>query len=634
MDICTRFDPASVICERCKSTHELIRFEGDMKKFEAGGDDIALICYDIMALRKINHAYGRKTGDAILAAVSSYVAEITSGTVYRIDGDLYCAVIRLCGQERALDLARSIEKRFDQPWRLNIDGHESVLFANIVLSVIEITSSIFNGLYPDLFERALENSRRLKTVTLFDSESEQISQEHTRLQMDLKSCILQDMAGFDVNFQPIADPLSGTWKSLESLCRWTRPGYGPISPFTFIKEAEEMGYIHNIGAWILDSAVRTCKDLGLHRLDSFFVSVNISALQIIRHDFAQTVLDILERHDYPCNKLLLEITESNEFIINDDTRATIDALRSHGVLFALDDFGTGYSSFNSLKNMPIDYLKSEREFIRNIEHDTYLQYFLFVLSEVAHSQGMKLIAEGIETKDQLDCVVRNGADLIQGYYFGKPLDRAQLEANAHHFYQPSAELQYLPKDYVDFHQWLNSKAAYSITPALFGLLSRCMDILLQKSSLDESVNKVLEVVGEHFKVDHAFVFLSRGDTTIFDNRYEWCAEGVESQMDFLQGIDGAEDGFYDILVKNKVYITTSEAQVIDNLKERLDIAGQEGAVQSMVVVPLNRDEQVIGFVGFDDSRPRHWTPEEVILLHNLCLLVLIVLNQHGTPKTV
>ena len=625
MDVCTRFDPNSIVCVRCVSTHELIEFENDMQKFMETGKDIALICYDIRSLRKINHAYGRKAGDAVLAAVAEYVSEITGGTVYRIDGDLYCAVLRHCKQEQALELAYEIERRFTKPWRLTPDCRDTSLYVNVVLAVIEVNAKTFDCPYPDLFEQALENSRKLKTVTLFDTESEQVSQEHIRLQMDLRSCILEDMNGFDINFQPIADPLSGTWEGLEALCRWQRPGHGWVSPYTFIKEAEEMGYIHNIGAWMLERAMETCMDLGLHRLDSFFISVNVSPLQVIRHDFAQSVIDIIERRQYPYGKLLLEITESSEFSINEHTRSTIDRLRGLGVRFALDDFGTGYSSFSSLKNMPIDYLKTEHEFIRNIEHDSYLQYFFFMLSEVARNSGMKLIAEGVETKEQLDCVVRNGADLIQGYYFGKPMDSKGLAADIRHFYESSPDLQYLPMDYMDFQKWSNSKVAYSITPALFSLLSRCMDTLLHSTAPDEAVNEILREVGEHFKVNRAFVFLSE-DSIFFSNRYEWCADNVESQMAFFQDVDSASDGFYDILTHNSVYIMTNKTQLPQNLSERLQLSGHEDTVESLVIVPLSRDDHVIGYEGFDDSVSRQWTPEEMILLHNLCLLVLIVLN--------
>ncbi|MDL2288692.1 EAL domain-containing protein [Oscillospiraceae bacterium OttesenSCG-928-F05] len=601
-----------------------------MERIRASGKNVTLICYDIVSLRKINHAYGRDTGDALLEAVARYMTEATLGTVYRIEGDLYCVVLSPRKQSRALRLARKIEKRFDLPWELKTADQLSVLFINIVLSVVETEPCMDKEQYADLFERALEYSRKVGAVTVYDRDAERVTQEHLRLQMDLKYCIFRGMMGFDLFFQPIADPVSGKWRGVETLCRWNRPGHGNVPPAIFIKEAEEMGYIHNVGAWVLETAVKTCKELRLDCLDSFFVSVNISALQILRHDFATFVMSVLARYDFPCGNLLLEITESNEFYINDDTRGTIDALRRRGVRFALDDFGTGYSGFNSLKNMPADYLKTEREFIMDIEQDSHLQYFFYVMAEVAHSNGMKLIAEGVETKEQLDTVVRNGADLIQGYYFGRPLSRDALRAGLHYFEEPSEKMRYVPMNYMDFPHWLDSKEAYSITPALFSLLSHCMNVMLNANSPAMSLNTILGMIGNHFSVKRAYVFLSRGGA-IFDNRYEWCADGVESQMSLLQGVDGAADGFYDVLVKNKVFMTTTEAQLPENLKHRLEAGDQGKSIQSLVVMPLVRKDDVIGFVGFDDDRPREWTPEEMILLHNLCLLVLIALNSEVPP---
>ncbi|MDL2234288.1 EAL domain-containing protein, partial [Ruminococcaceae bacterium OttesenSCG-928-L11] len=335
-------------------------------------------------------------------------------------------------------------------------------------------------------------------------------------------------------------------------------------------------------------------------------------------------LSILERHGFPCRNVLLEITESTEFTFNEVTIPALSKLREKGIQFALDDFGSGYSGFSNLKNLPVDMLKTEREFIDNIENDSYLQYFYYIMAETAHANGMQLIAEGVETCEQLRSVVKNGADLIQGYLFGRPMDYASLQKQLVNFAEPLPEFQGWQSSMADFQHWLNGHEAYKITPSLFRLQSKCIRVILDEPNLDVAVNAILEIVGTYFKVNRVYVFL-RDEGTIFSNRYEWCADGIESQIALFQGIDGSRDGFYDVLLAHEVVIAGRAGQLPVGLQDRLREGQQPEAVQSIVVTPMKQKDEIIGFVGFDDDVDRDWTPEELLILHNLCLLCLIIL---------
>lgn len=596
----------------------------DVGQLDTARDSVSFLCYDIASLRKINHAYGRHVGDALLAAVANWVTEFTGGKLYRIEGDLFCLLFLDTDINCVYHYASSMDSRLGKMWQLETgDGHCEV-YVQASIAVLGSLGRDYQDEMPELFERALEISRKNHQVIIFTAKHDKAAREQLRLQMELRACILKGMAGFELNYQPLADPTAGTWRGLEALCRWKGPTIGPMPPNIFIPEVEEMGLIHQLGSWVLNTALESCKAIGLDRLDNFFVSVNVSAIQLTKRNYIRTVLDALEAHQYPPHKLLLEITESTQFTFNETTLSAIEMLRAKGVLFALDDFGSGYSGFSNLKNLPADMLKTDRDFINNIENDTYLQYFYYIMSETAHANGMRLIAEGIETHDQLRSVVKNGADLIQGYLFGKPMSMQDIAANRAKFSQTLDEFVGWMNSLGDFKHWLSGQSAYQIAPSLFRLQSRCISLILDEDNLDSALDKIMETVGSYFKVNRVYIFLRDGDA-LYSNRHEWCAPGVESQMHLFQQVDGRLDGFYDVLNENEVVIATNETQLPANLKARLADGQQAESVQSMVVMPMKQRGEILGFVGFDDMADRDWMPEELIILHNLCLLCLIIL---------
>ncbi|MDL2233675.1 EAL domain-containing protein [Ruminococcaceae bacterium OttesenSCG-928-L11] len=604
----------------------LDRLKNDLCHVCTCTETVCFLCYDIETLHRVNRAYGRCTGDALLEAVAEWVGRFSDGELYRVEGDQFCILFRNVELKRVRQYADELELRFGQPWLLTVEEREISVFSQVIIAVLGELNCDIRLEVRDLLDQAIELSRKNHHITVFDAGCDKQSRDHVRLQVELKSDILSGMRGFDVHYQPIVDPSTSTWRGLEALCRWTSPSFGPIPPDRFIQEAEEMGLIHILGDWVLDTALATCKRMGLDELDGFFVSVNVSALQMVKQNYVQTVLDAVHRHDYPFHRLLLEITESTRFPFGEVTYSVIEALRSTGIMLALDDFGTGYSGFSYLKNLPTDILKTDRDFVRDIETDTYLQYFYFVMSETAHANQMKLIAEGVETRAQLRSVVKNGADLIQGYLFGKPMDSPTIESMKDNFTVPLEVFSEWMTDMVDFKHWIHSQDAYKITPSLFGLQSKCIDLILEQEDPELAIHRILETVGTHFKVNHVYVFL-RDESTIFSNRYEWCAQGSGESKHLFQRVDGSTDGFYDLLCENEIIIATNASQLPRNLRERLEQGNKQDTIQSIVAMPMKQHGEILGFVGFDCGSERRWVPEELIILHNLCLFCLIIMEK-------
>lgn len=607
------------------------RLWDDLEDAHSKTDIVSFLCYDIHSLRKINRTHGRKMGDALLAAVAKWTLHYPKSALYRIEGDQFCVMFAGVELEKVHQFAINLEARFGRAWHLCVNGRYYDIYSQASIAILGDLDCDYREELLDLLEQALEVSRKEQQIILFNAEHDRTTRKHVRLQMELKNCIHADMEGFSLNFQPLASPVTGTWCGLEALCRWTGPTTGPVPPAVFIVEAEEMGLMHTVGDWVLHKALETCKALGLDEIDHFFVSVNVSAQQIKQRHYVQSVLDALEKHRYPASKLALEITESTQLTFNDLTMKSIQILRMRGVVFALDDFGTGYSGFSNLKHLPVDILKTDREFIEDIETDTGLQYFYYIMSETAHTNSMQLIAEGIETRRQLQSVVKNGADLVQGYLFGRPMDSATLQNHLVNFSTPLQEFTGWMTNLPDLRQWVNGQAAYKITPSLFGLQNKCIRTILDEANIEDAMDKILEAVGVHFKVSHVYLFLHE-EGTVFSEAHEWCAEGIDPQKHLFQKIDVNLDGFYDALLESEVVLASSEKLLPSGLRARLETAHQQGTVRSLVAMPMKRHGEILGFVGFDHSANRDWMPEELIILHSLCLLCLIVFEKKANHR--
>jgi EAL domain-containing protein (putative c-di-GMP-specific phosphodiesterase class I) len=270
-------------------------------------------------------------------------------------------------------------------------------------------------------------------VALYDQEMDSILKKDIELEISLKNSVTDGMKGFDVFFQPIVDPKKGMWQGVEALARWNSPEFGRVPPLIFIKMAEQTGLINTIGQWVLDRAIAVCADLKLHEVEDFFLDVNLSPLQMSDESLVSKVLMSLQKHGFPGCSLALEITESEAVDDGGYSQTIVQRFRTLDIKIALDDFGTGYSNFNNLKLMPVGILKTEKQFIDDIVVDEYQQFLSYVLVELAHAADMKLIAEGVETPEQMMELMKNGADFFQGYLFAKPLSAEDLAAHKNKF---------------------------------------------------------------------------------------------------------------------------------------------------------------------------------------------------------
>jgi EAL domain-containing protein (putative c-di-GMP-specific phosphodiesterase class I) len=248
--------------------------------------------------------------------------------------------------------------------------------------------------------------------------------ERLTLENDLRSAL--ERGEFSLNYQPIADCRSGKIIGMEALLRWKHPERGMISPALFIPLAEETGYIISIGEWVLRTACEQCRRWQKMGFPSLYLAVNLSSRQFHQKDLPASIYQILQDTGLNPASLGLELTEG---LVMQQAEASVNTLRelkAMDIRISIDDFGTGYSSLSYLKRFPIDILKIDQSFVRDIPKDEDDAAIASTIITMAHSLGLRVVAEGVETVEQLKFMREHGCDALQGYYLSKPLPPEQF----------------------------------------------------------------------------------------------------------------------------------------------------------------------------------------------------------------
>ena len=392
---------------------------------------VAMMFLDLDRFKIINDTLGHQVGDELLREVACRLSAVIRETdfVARLGGDEF--VIILPGINSPADAAVVASKAIVALSRaIEANGHE-----------LHTSPSIGISLFPDdgpdgdtILKNADTAMYHAKAAgrnnfQFFADEMNLISSERLNIEHKLRHAI--DRNEFALCFQPQFRAGDSVPSGVEALLRWHHPNEGMIAPTRFIPIAEETGIIVEIGEWVLTNACREMKrwiDAGLRPMR---VAVNVSARQLRRRDFAETVATALTTSGLPAKLLELEITESSVMENPQEAILILERLGRMGVTLAIDDFGTGYSSLGYLKLFPIDHLKIDRSFVADIETDLNDRAIAFGTIALAHSLGLKVIAEGVETEDQLELLRTNGCDEVQGYLLSQPLYSAAAFAFLH-----------------------------------------------------------------------------------------------------------------------------------------------------------------------------------------------------------
>ncbi len=387
-------------------------------------DQYAVLALDLDRFKAVNDTYGHMAGDRILCLVAERLRAIVRepDTVARFGGDEFAVILSdIDGGEAAAQICERIIVAVGEPLLLDgrvIDIGISIGFA--LLSDDRATAEeVFKRADMALFEAKAAGRN---TYRMFEAKAHARAATRSSLALDMKEA--NRRGDFFLVYQPIIDVTTGTVASFEALMRWRHPEHGLISPGEFIPVAEETGLIVPLGAWALNEACREA----MYWPEPLCVSVNVSTMQF-RGGLEEAVVAALAGSGLAAGRLKLEVTESLLARDPEQAVAVLHRLRELGVRIALDDFGTGYSSLSYLRRFPFHQLKIDRAFIRDIA-DPDAAAIVRAVVGIGERLGMGIVAEGVETIEQLELVRREGCMQVQGYLFSKPLPVAEARAFA------------------------------------------------------------------------------------------------------------------------------------------------------------------------------------------------------------
>lgn len=416
------------------------RLEKAVKSVQRSNTSIALLFLDLDQFKRVNDALGHDAGDTLLKEIARRLDRNVrdNDTVSRIGGDEFTILltdihttndVRIVADKILQSLARPI----------NLNGQEIVSTVSIGITITPEDSVDANTLMKNA-DLAMYRAKELgrNNFQFFSEDMNTTILHNLEIEKELHTAIKRDQ--FVLMYQPKIRLSDNKVTGVETLVRWQHPEKGIIPPDSFIPIAEETGQIIDIGAWVLE---HSCHEIGSLIREGLLpeeskVAVNLSARQFADPNLLQTVLDIMTKSKIDPTNLELEITES---ILMDDVESAIaimQAIKDRGIHIAIDDFGTGYSSLAYIKRFPIDVLKVDRSFVMDIPEDSNDMAITAAVIAMAHKLSLSVVAEGVETQEQLAFLRANHCNDGQGYLFSRPLTLPQL----HHFLVSASHTQH------------------------------------------------------------------------------------------------------------------------------------------------------------------------------------------------
>lgn len=394
---------------------------------DRGGETFALIMLDLDRFKVVNDSLGHRAGDELLKEVAQRLKGIVRNidTVARLGGDEFVLIVSPC---EGRDVAEQLASRVIEAMQ-----------ASVRIAGVEIHTSPSIGIafYPSdgaTIETLLANAdsamycaklRGHNNFQCFKPGMDTVTQEKVRLEGDMHSALEQKQ--FELHYQPKVNTQTGVVHGAEALLRWRHPVRGLIPPAEFIPIAEECGLIGSIGTWVVREACRQARAWQLAGLPTLRVGVNLSASQFRQGNLIEIVRDALDQAGLEARYLEVELTESAVMSDPEASVAILEKLSEMGVLVSVDDFGTGYSSLSYLRRFPIDKLKIDRGFISEVMSRSEDASIVRAIVSLAHSLKLKVVAEGVETIEQLNFLKELGCDQYQGFHFSPAVPASEFE---------------------------------------------------------------------------------------------------------------------------------------------------------------------------------------------------------------
>ena len=411
-------DALTGLANRTEFAHQL---EASLERTTASGGRTTVVFLDLDEFKLVNDSLGHAFGDELLRQVAARLRGVVrrADLVARFGGDEFVVLGEGLGDHEPSRLAERLGSVFDEPFDL---GGEPI---HISASIGVATSPPFDAdtllRHADAaMYRAKERGRN--RIEAFDESFGERSTSVLRLRSEMRGGLQRDE--FVLHYQPIVDLTSEEIVGMEALVRWAHPERGMVPPLDFIPEAEDSGFIIDLGAWVIMSACREAATWP----GQIHVAVNLSVRQLADRSIIDTVQRALAESGIEPSSLVLEVTESTLMANAETALGVLNDLRDLGVRLAIDDFGTGYSSLLYLKRMPVDTLKVDRSFVDGLGDDPEDSAIVASVVGLAHAVGIGAVAEGVETQEQRGHLLALGCDRGQGYLWSRPVPAAEVAA--------------------------------------------------------------------------------------------------------------------------------------------------------------------------------------------------------------
>ena len=402
-------------------------FAEKLKERQATGGMLAVMFLDIDHFKRINDSLGHDAGDELLKAIANLLRSATRGQddlVARFGGDEFCLLLSLRGRDEARMMAQRIMNAMKTP--IELAGRRMVMTTSIGISLFPDDGNSAEELLKNA-DLALYQSKGKgrNSFHFFSEDLRSRASMALHLESELRKA-LREGQGLELFYQPIFDLRSGQVVRLEALVRWRHPHHGLLSPDAFIGIAEANGLIAELDGWVLRRACLDLVELEKHGHERLRIALNCSALNLKRESLVDDIAQALAETGVRPQRLELEVTENAVMLNIDSAIKVLNSIDALGVSLLMDDFGTGYSSLAYLKRLPLNTLKIDRSFIQNTSPAPYDMEVVKAIIAMAHTLGMQVITEGVETQEQYEMLKQYGCDYAQGFLLGHPVPIAQL----------------------------------------------------------------------------------------------------------------------------------------------------------------------------------------------------------------
>ncbi len=404
----------------------LYGFFDDLEMIFCKHEPHSVLLTGVSGFSDINDIYGYTFGNNVLQRLGMMLKEkfANKGALYRMDGTKFAIISHDLAPEQLAEIYKNLKKEVSHDFYVNGEHVSVSLNAGVVkIDTFDISKeTVYSCVKYAYYE---SKSRRLGEPVIF---ADELSDENRLLIEKLnviRNSVSENCKGFYLCYQPIMDADTEKLKGMEALIRWKNDLYGTIPPIQFIPVLEQDPLFPELGKWILQQAMEDGK-LMLKKYPDFIMNVNLSYAQLEQNDFVEMVLQLLEQTGFPPENLCLEITERCRLLDLSLLKKMFKTFREHGIRVALDDFGTGFSSLGILRELPVDTVKIDREYVKNVEKSASDQNTVKFISNLADAFSAEVCVEGVETAQMRDFLRNYGVNSLQGYFYSKPIPMEQF----------------------------------------------------------------------------------------------------------------------------------------------------------------------------------------------------------------